>query len=51
MIESELGLSCSPKEHNDRADCVRREDLPEKEREFEDNVGDVEYRQKPLILT
>ena len=43
------GEGCSPTEHDNCRYSVRGKDLPEKEGEFEDDVGNVEYCQQPLI--
>lgn len=43
------GDVCLPTQHDDCRYSVRGEDFPKKERKFEDNIGDVEYCQQPLI--
>ena len=47
--EKHIEKACLPTEHDDCRYPVRGEYLPKKEGEFEDNVGDVENCQQPLI--
>lgn len=47
--QKERGEACSPTEHHDCCYSVRGKDFPEKEGEFENNVGNIENCQQPLI--